>query len=133
MSPALAERRVAVAFRVPLNRVDNIRHLSVRGAFLTDPGDPTTIVSGLEGTAHTPDGEHETAQAAMEVYTGWVLPNFVVGGSTARQEARLFLPIARNRVKFYPDEDNLLGFTVTASPATIEPAEDEAVIVGVDG
>ena len=121
-----------MAISIPIGEVDFIRHLSIRGAFLEDPPDPSTIVSGFEGTVHTPDGEQHTTQVAMEVYTGWVLPGFVAGGSTDRQEARTFLPIAPNRIKAYP-AGSLLGVTATASPATIGPEEDEAVIVGVDG
>lgn len=117
-----------MATRVPVQDVDFIRHLSVRGASLIDG----TVTEGFEGTVHTVDGEQNTGLATMEVYTGWVTPRFEAGGSTDQEDVRTFLPIGANRILEYP-EDGILGATAMASPATIRPAEDEAVVFGVDG
>jgi hypothetical protein len=119
-----------MAISVRIKDVDFIRHLSVRGASLDQMGQ---VQEGFGGTVHQVDGEQLTGQATMEVYTGWVTPRFVAGGSTDRVEVRTFLPIGANRILEYPEESSILGATATASPATIGPAEDEAVIFGVDG
>jgi hypothetical protein len=103
-----------MAIRLPIGNVLQAQRLGVGG--------------GLETT-----GEEENVPVRMEVYTGWVTPSFGAGGSTAREEARTFLPLTnQQQIRSY-QQDSLVDHTVTVSPATIAPEEDEATLFGVDG
>lgn len=67
------------------------------------------------------------------MYIGWVTPSFRAGGSTAREEARTFLPLTdQQQIRSY-QQNSLVDHTVTVSSATIAPEEDEATLFGVDG
>jgi len=103
-----------MAIQVPIGDVLQAQFLGVRG--------------GLVSTSVA-----EAVPVRMEVYTGWVGPGFQPGGSLTQEEARTFLPLDdQNRVKAYA-QDSLVDFTVTVSPATVAPFEDEANLFGVDG
>jgi len=104
-----------MTIRVPIGNVLQAERLGVRGG-------------GLETFA-----QEEIVSAQMEVYTGWVTPSFGAGGSTVREEARTFVPLnTQPQIRAY-QRDSLVDHTVTVSPATIGPEEDEATLFGVDG
>jgi hypothetical protein len=68
----------------------------------------------------------------MEVYTGWVLPDFHTPNTVERQECRTFLPTAPNKIRSYW-QDSLVSATATVSPAIVTHDEDVEVLFGVDG
>ena len=106
---------------VPIENVQNVRFLSVRGGLKTQ----------VKNTA----GNLVTIPVTMEVYTGVVLPDFgdVSGTGTEifRDELRSFVPFEPMSVKAYP-HGSIKDVTAMASPASFAGEEDEAVIVGVD-
>src|SRR5215203_4151766 len=103
-----------MAIQVPIGDVLQAQRIGVRG--------------GLETI-----GQQGRVPVRMEVYTGWVTPRFGAGGSIAHEEARTFLPLNnQQQIRAY-QEDSLVDFTVTVSPATIAPDEDEANLFWVDG
>jgi hypothetical protein len=104
-----------MAILVPIGDVRQAQHLGVRGGLIS-----------------TSDPEEDVA-VSMEVYTGWVGPGFQPGGSLTQDLARTFLPLDNHEhVKSY-EPDSLVDFTVTASPASVAPSEDEATVFAVDG
>jgi hypothetical protein len=109
--------------KIPIGDVRYPQHLRVSGGLET-----TVPVLNADGNEM-----QTTFRTRMEVYTGWVIALFAVGGSTTHDEAITFLPIddQPNSILAY-ERGSLLDHTVTASPATIQPVEDEANIFGVD-
>jgi hypothetical protein len=86
----------------------------------------------VSGTGLVVSRGRETIPVKLEVYTGWVQPGFRAGGSIAHEEVRTLLPLDNQRNLFTYQQNSLVDFTVTASPATIAPDEDEANLFGVD-
>jgi hypothetical protein len=109
---------------VPIENVLTPRHLSVAGqagsltttVFGDNTGRPVGILGGVK----------------MEVYTGWVLPNFHTPSTVAREDYRTFLPTAPNKIRSY-GQNNLVSATATVSPAIVTHDEDVEVLFGVDG
>jgi hypothetical protein len=89
-------------------------------------------ISGPQGGLQT-FGSAEDFSVKMEVYTGWVVPNFFAGSNVAHQQARTFLPINNSRRITIYQRGSLVEWTATVSPATVQPEEDEATIFAVDG
>jgi hypothetical protein len=106
--------------QVPIGAVEHARRLGVRS----------------QAGALRVYGERTSVQVKMEVYTGWVDPNLPVQflpGTIRRRQARTFLPIDdQGHIREY-QENSLVDYTVTVSPAVIRLDDDEATLFAVDG
>jgi hypothetical protein len=96
----------------------------------TYPTDPHPALETWEPRTGTV--ESELVQVEMDVYTGVLLVGIPFGMSLHQVTMRTFLPVEPGVVKDYSGS-SLVDFTATASPAVVEPVEDEATFYGVDG
>jgi hypothetical protein len=101
---------MAIPIRVPLDAIATPGHLSMH--VFKDPTSST--------------------RTRLEIYTGWIDMSFDrIGKHLDVFSFQTFLPVSRNRLKFYNDEDDLLEHAISASASAIIDEDDELNMLGV--